>query len=356
MPFFAWLPPARRWASALLLGGALAGLAAGARARRAAFIGAALFAFVVLQDQNRFQPEFFQFALFALALTQLPPRDASFALRAFTVALYLFSGAQKLNRSFVDATGQLLLRQLAPAVAASRWRCAAALAMPLFECSLAPLLALRATRRWGVALSAVMHLSILAAVGPAGLRYDSVVWPWNVFMVVSNVLLFLSDAPPPGPFWRRAAPAAVAAAFLLRATGHLDTFPAFALFSDHIENSMILVEADAARSLPPELRPFLIEPASDGSGRTWVKLDHNRWIMAALNVPPYPQHRVQTGVALALCRRFDLGARLRVDHYASPSVWEGPRLARRLRGCAEVEADAARYRLNARPSAWPGPS
>lgn len=337
VPFFSFVPYLRGLVPQLLLGALLVSMAAAlfGKRREAAGLAAGLAVVIVLQDQARFQPWAWQYFLWFLALALLSAEEAATFLRWLTILIYAASGLQKLNAGFIEGPGRMLFGDWGPLL----------LAAPLFELSLVPLLAIRSARLVGLAGSLILHATVLILLAQSGL--NSVIWPWNAFMMLSNVLLFLeSGADQLGrrPRWALAAVALLPALRLVGA----DAYPGFALYSGQIENSMLLVEEKAGRRLPGELRSFLVEPVEE-DGKVWLKLDHNAWSYWALNAPPYPQHRVQTAGAAWLCRRYygpgETG--LRLAHYSQPG-WLSGRMDRRpLAGCRAIAEDAKSYRLNA---------
>lgn len=304
--------------------------------RAAAGLAAGLAVAVVLQDQARFQPWAWQYFLWFLALSLLPAVEAAAFLRWLTILIYAASGLQKLNAGFVEGAGRFLFGDWGLLL----------LAAPVFELALALLLAVRRLRLVGLAGSLIMHAAVLLLLAHSG--FNGVVWPWNVFMMLSNVLLFL-EMGEERELGRRAR-LALAALALIPAARLLggDAYPGFALYSSQIENSMILIEEKSSGLLAREIRPFLSEPAQE-DGKTWLKLDHNAWSYWALNVPPYPQHRVQTAVAHWICERFPgIEAGVRLVHYSPPGWFDGSMKRRLLDGCVAVERETGSYRLNAR--------
>ena len=66
----------------------------------------------------------------------------------------------------------------------------AGLALPMFEILAAlGLLFAKNKQRYALLLIA-MHIFILIFLSPLGINYNSIVWPWNVLMILYLIILF----------------------------------------------------------------------------------------------------------------------------------------------------------------------
>ncbi len=154
-----------------------------------------LLVLVVLQDQSRLQPWFYQYALMLLAIA-LAGRDRPVAALntccLIIAATYVWSGLAKLNPSFIGDTFPFLVK---PFIGAEQgvglWlvRHLAFLA-PLLECALGVGLLIKRSRPLAVLAAIAMHVFILITIGPFGRGVNAVVWPWNLAMIAFLLILF----------------------------------------------------------------------------------------------------------------------------------------------------------------------
>jgi hypothetical protein len=265
-----------------------------------------------LWDQSRWQPWFYQYLglLAAVAWGFWQPEAqrqecALNACRLIVAATYFWSGLHKMNVVFVTDTFPWLVKPLLsvvppeahPLVLQGGWLAA------LLECAVGAGLLLPPLRGAAVWLALGMHAFLLACLGPTGHNYNSVVWPWNVAMVLFVLILFWRT---PGlgalaVLWPRRCPPARVALLLfgivpgLHVFGLADAYLSAALYSGNSPVADVVVSAAVRERLPAGVRPYFQE-AEDGTFRLFVF----NWSMGELNVPPYPEERVYRVVARKL--------------------------------------------------------
>src|SRR5215203_1960461 len=152
---------------------------------------------LVLQDQNRLQPWFYQysFMLGAVGLCNLGRLSAEGALntcRLIVAFTYFWSGLQKAQVSFAENVYPWLIEPLVshlPSEAASALG-HGAYAVPVMETAIGLGLLVRPLRKPAVVAAILMHAFILFSLGPWGHDWNSVVWPWNLAMVAFDIILF----------------------------------------------------------------------------------------------------------------------------------------------------------------------
>ena len=158
------------------------------------------------------------------------------------------------------------------------------------------------TRRAGVVAIVGMHLSLLAVLGPWVLGWNSVVWPWNLALMILTAFLF----------WN----CAVSAAAVLRPTGDWlrpllfafvivipslslaeisDTGLSFDLYSGNPLIGSVVVTPDALKRLDASPRAV-----AEHFGEGYI-IRFSDWSLAAANVPAYPAQRVLRRVAESFC-------------------------------------------------------
>lgn len=363
VPFLKGIPevPAEAsWGVFGLLLVTIAAAAVGLAWRASLGVSLAILGVLVLGDQHRFQPWVYQYAMTALLLATLPNDKALGFVRWWYASLYLHSGLSKLDLSFVEEMGPLFLNTIARLVGLSpsawpqAWRTAAIVAMPAWEIVVAALLVIPATRRAGVVGAIVLHATLLAVLGPFGLRHSGIVLVWNAAMIVEVVFAFgprLNSGLLPSAagvrfgrgvrwlFW-----AGVLLPFGER-SGWLDAWPSHALYASHVERTEVYVLDDESEEWPEEVRRHL----GNAGGTPWRRLDLTGWSREVRGVPVYPQGRACNGLAEALAARYGGRRPIRVIQWGRADRWTGRRDRIEVIGLDAIRGQGGRYRLNARP-------
>ena len=287
-----------------------------------------------LGDRCRWQPWFYQYFFMLAAIVPLAgrrpangkPAPALDACRLVVAFTYVWSGCPKLNANFFretwpDMAGPLL-QTLPPAIRDGS-RCFVYLLPPLEICIGIGLLG-RRLRRPAVILAAAMHLLVLAVLGATG--ENTVVWPWNVAMVVFVFILFWrDDTTTPRdilvPRGNRHALVAllfgVMPAFGL--AGLWDSYLSMALYSGNTQQAVIYVSPAVVERLPAAIRSHVWQ------GTTPFFLDINRWAYGDLNVPVYPEAGVFRQVTARICQLADGSPDIRLRIKERPDPWTGRR-------------------------------
>ena len=168
------------------------------------------------------------------------------------------------------------------------------------------LLSVRA-RPVAVILALVMHLFILTCLGPWGLDWNSVVWPWNIAMMLFVVVLFWRDRTPfLRPLLReslhvRRFPIASLAVLLCGGMplfsfwNHWDSYLSMTLYSGDTVRAEIDLAANDVPHLPPAVQRYAVI-----EGDTAV-VNIQTWSLGITNAPPYPEMRVYKNVARSVC-------------------------------------------------------
>lgn len=322
---------------ALLL--ALAGVALAPRARWWAAAAVALAVVLALDDQSRWQPWFFQYVvmLAALALAR-DEGDTLAAWQTVLVGLYLWSGIQKLNVTFMTHLFPWLVEPVAGVLPAGVHRALLGgwFVVPVLEIAVAVGLLVPRLRNAAVVGAVTTHLVVLVLLGPLAHRTNAVVWPWNLAMAALAVLLF----------WRRRAAslslvprrlgmhaaAIVLVGFLpaLSFSGHWDAYLSGALYSGNIRAAALAVADPVVARLPEPARRHV---ARNRAGAN--VLDLWEWSMAELGVPSYPEDRVFRAVARDVCRLAAHPADVVLVVFGRPGALTGERAIGR-RDCAAL--------------------
>jgi hypothetical protein len=291
---------------------------------------------LALGDQSRWQPWFYQYVVM-LAMLALPARwreEALPAWRLILVAIYCWSGAQKLNVTFVTRIFPWLVGPLTGWLPEPLARVAAlsGVVVPLAEMAIGLALLTRRLRNAAVAAAVATHLFILLAVGPFGHVTNIVIWPWNVAMIALVILLFWRQ-PDVGPLdivvpRRPGAHAVVVVLFgllpALSFVGWWDAYLSSALYSGNIKAAVVAMSDSVRNRLPPAVQRHLTRER----GQVNV-LDFWEWSVAELNAPSYPEDRVFRAVTRRLCQHADRPSDVLLVVFERPEAMTGARPARR---------------------------
>ncbi len=329
-------------------------------------------------DQHRLQPWAWQFFLLAVLLSLADDTTARRGWRWLVIGIYFWSAVSKLDYTFCHEQGPALLGGLKQAMGLrgmpNRWTEAldviGSLGIALGELSVAALLAWPRARWLGLWTATIMHLALLAALGPFGLNHSLGVLLWNVFFIVQNWLLFrdaIASHPPSGEtvltqVWQwlrdlvtwpssrpnRLALGAIAAAMawpVLEPFGYCDHWLAWAVYSARAEDC--LIELGDSRN-DAEMERLIGRFVMRGN---FIRgyLDVGEWSLGNLGTPVYPQARFHIGVALAFNDQFELTQPL-IMRWTTPNRWTGEGYrAPTLRGVEEIEAESESFMWNSRP-------
>jgi len=251
----------------------------------------ALAILLVLQDQGRLQPWFYQYSFMLAAaglsnLGRLTTEGALNACRLIVAFTYFWSGLQKAHVSFAENVYPWLIEPLAthlptePASALGH----GAYAVPVIEAAIGLGLLVRPLRKPAVIAAILMHVFILFSIGPWGHDWNSVVWPWNAAMVAFDFILFWSppDNPsffavvkPGGSTFRAVVLALFAIMPALNFVGLWDSYLSASLYSGSTEDGYVYT--------------------TDGSSQTISASIFDK-AMEETNVPAYPEERVYKSV------------------------------------------------------------
>jgi uncharacterized membrane protein YphA (DoxX/SURF4 family) len=250
-----------------------------------------------LFDQSRWQPWFYQY-LFMLAAIGLHTPDTC---RLIIVSIYFWSGIQKLNSGFLYDTFPWMLNPFVSSVPA-----ALAVAAALTESLIGVGLVIRKSRRLAVVAVVAMHVFILVSIGPFGHNSNRVVWPWNIAMILSVILLFwrTPDVSARDVVWgeKRTFQVAVLLVFTILPAFSLvdlwDSYLSFSLYSGNQRQATIYMADWVADRLPERLQEVV---ALDDSEWQVDTLDVEEWSYDELNVPPYAETRVLKNIGRRVC-------------------------------------------------------
>lgn len=323
-PVFDWIKPFPQVLQLLLYGGMLAFLAAliWQPSLHWAVAGvAAVWLIMVIQDQMRLQPWAYQYVLMIVPFWWVAKEGHHAAilsmLQAVMVAVYFWGGIHKIGSQFGALYDTVLMKSWLDGSAGFVHTVlhSGASVIPWIEIAMAVLLVFPLTRRVGVVLAWGMHLIILVWLGPFGMGINSVIWPWNLAMMILVALLFWNQKEPmlslrafqktpKGLNW-----VAVCVVFfaglmpVLSISGNWDRYLSFHLYSGHQQRVILVLQPSGVEKLGDAYRPFLV---NDRFFPGMSELEFMPWALMELNAPFVSEDRVAYRIAHTLVERFDL--------------------------------------------------
>lgn len=266
---------------------------------------------LVFLDQSRLQPWLYLYGWMLIVFasvskdSETKEKHALMLFRFMIAATYIWSGLQKLNLGFIETGFPWLVSPIVEHLPD-------ALRMPVYSLGvLAPLvevaigagLLFRKTRTISVIGAVLMHLFILYLIGPFGHNTNSVVWPWNIVMVLFSIILF----------WRMQGSAKeivwIKTSILqkiiflffgilpaLSFIGLWDSYLSMALYSSNVQRAALSVPTTHLNQTAYNLAPYA---NPEGVERAVISFDD--WSLGEMNVPAYPQTRIYTAILKKLC-------------------------------------------------------
>ena len=315
--------------SALLA--ALCGVALAPRPRWWAVAATVLALILAADDQSRWQPWFYQYVTMLAALAVARDiGDTLAAWRAVLVGLYLWSGIQKLNATFMTHLFPWLVEPLVGVLPAGLQRILLAgwMVVPVMEITVAVGLLVPRLRNAAVVGAIATHVVVLGLLGPLAHGTNAVVWPWNAAMAALVALLFWNGGHASAPHVlvprRLGAHAAALVLFgvlpALNFAGRWDAYLSGALYSGNLKVAALSVTDAVAARLPDAARRHV---ARNRMGAN--VLDVWEWSMGELAVPSYPEDRIFRAVARDVCRLADDSADVVLVVFGRPGTLTGQR-------------------------------
>ena len=291
-----------------------------------------------LWDQSRWQPWFYQYWWMLVALGESsvsgwlgrstepgiastvstdtplsPSRPSAHSHLGLNLCLlilgltYFWSGLQKCNPAFFQTVYPWFIEKILPKLPAALQNLVegAAWTVPLLEIVLGLGMLCRPVQWLALLGAMVMHLFILWCLGPWGHNWNTVVWPWNVAMILCCLILIGHAGKTSGRdlLWPRSRKHALILLLFgvmpfFSFIGLWDKYLSAALYSGNTLQAWVRVSAEASQNLPANLKGGLI-PLQNG----WSEVDTFSWSISELNVPPYPEPRIFRSMARQV-RRF----------------------------------------------------
>lgn len=340
------------------------------RFRRLWWVIAGCLAVSFCLDQHRLQPWAYQSFLYAIVFASMDPTTARRWLIPLAASVYGYSAAGKFDFQFAHSVGQDFLKAATdmwgglPAELSEGQRVRLALLFPACELIAAVGLLVPKTRRIAAGLLMVMHVGLIAILGPWNRDHSLGVLVWNLLLLAQAYLLLM-----PTPRASRAVDSAASgdrqdsrstrltgvaarmlvvtalAAPLLERRGYWDHWTSWSLYSPHTSHVDIEIHQSAIDRLSDSHQTHLRDDTDQDS---WYLLDAGAWSLSARRVPVYPQARYQLALAADIAREYELSDDIRARLSGVSDRLTGRRTHQLMRNRREIDEALRRFWL--RPS------
>jgi hypothetical protein len=255
-----------------------------------------------LLDQNRWQPweyqYFLTFAFFFFYHKNLRQFVTYFSF--LLIVIYFNSGLHKLNGGFLyKVWNEMILTRLFGFEAHqidSPFIHYAGLSLGLIELFAALGCLFMVNKKFYALFLVCMHVFILFLVGPTGLNYNPIVWPWNIVMMMFILIVFY-NAEERISFVKLTSgfnkiPFTILGILPFFCFLNLyDNFFSFNLYSGSLKHFLICVDE---KQLGNEYKPYISKTKKRCGTNTAIL--GNNWALTEMNIVIYPEERFYKGI------------------------------------------------------------
>jgi hypothetical protein len=167
-------------------------------------------------------------------------------------------------------------------------------------------LLIKQTRKITAIILIGLHLVVLILLGPWGLQYNLIIWPWNIAMIIF-LLIFIYNKPAIIFSWKTVFYKWNKLVFIswvllpaLYIWGYWDGFLSFSIYSGSEPKVFICVKDSTKLSLPATY--YLHDGQNKCNGKAMISLQ--RWAMQEMNVPVIPQIRVYKKIEANFLKKY----------------------------------------------------
>lgn len=260
--------------------------------------------YLCFDDQNRLQPWFYNYILILFILLFYKYRvDESnnyttvfISLQILVALIYIFSGIQKMNASFVPHTFEWMVSSFDTILSKRQLNLVTKFGyvIPYFELIIGVGLLIKPLRYIIIPLVIIMHLFILIMSGSMGKNYNVVILPWNIIMIALVLLLFanvkqerffdISFLFKGLSFYIVITLMLIFPIFSLK--NQYDSYLSSSLNSSNLNDCKLILSDKAYKQLPYYIRCYVIKK------KDYNELQIKKWALNELNVPCVPEYRI----------------------------------------------------------------
>lgn len=284
-------------------------------------------------DQNRWQPWEYQylFMLFIFIIYKNKAEHIITSIACILIGTYFYSAINKFNGGFLlSVWDHTILRRyfkLSEERIHNNIIHYAGYALPVIELACSLGLMFTITKKPAVYILTAMHVFILFLLGPIGLAYNKIVWPWNIVMIILLWMVFFKHEINAKTIWKNANKLVAFCWILLPVlnfTGGWDNYLSCNLYSGNTPSMMICINDDKVNI--PEAQ-FFNKTSAPGICRDGYALNIQNWALTEMNVPPYPEERICRAIKKEWLNKYPS---LNTTFYVKPRLYLQPTKAYKL--------------------------
>ncbi len=258
--------------------------------------------FSLIADQNRWQPWEYQY-LFIILLFLVNRKHLNYFFSGVTIimiSIYFYSGLCKLNPGFLQSIwSYMLLNRFLGIPHVTNYSPIlfyAGYCIGTFEIAFAVGLCFKKTRKIAALLLIAVHGFNLLFLGPLGINYNSIVWPWNIAMIAYLYFLFIRQHLSQNNFlyWKKGWNKLTIVCWMLLPMlyyfGSWDAYLSSALYSGNIKDMIICIKGNDASSADLPASAYAADFRNNCDGHKMIIV--SKWAISEMNVPVYPEKRV----------------------------------------------------------------
>jgi uncharacterized membrane protein YphA (DoxX/SURF4 family) len=241
-------------------------------------------------DQNRWQP--WQYMYILIATNFLLVKQPRHMLLIILASIYWYSGLHKLNHNFVEHIWLQWLHADAWKAGLKQWGTISGYLAACIEFIAGLGLLFVRTRKIATFTLLIMHVFILFMIGPLGKHTNTIVWPWNIAMMLLLMSLISDESSIKATFFKSVYTCVmIIPVCILPALSFFnawDSYLSFSLYSGKVPRAYLCVERI---NEVPELKRYAAKSdrLNKCKGTTFIAL--NKWCMSELKVAYYPETR-----------------------------------------------------------------
>ena len=266
---------------------------------------------MLLQDQMRWQPWVYLYFLLLIPFL-LQSNNATnrrlvlICLQWIVAGVYIWSGIHKWNLNFVEGTFAHIIKSSGIGAEFQTWKKVGYM-IPFIEVSTGLALITPKFRKAGIYIAIITHVVILLYLSSVALEPNSIVYPWNIAMIVLVYLLFWKTSDTLFVTFREIQvnfllliPVVMIWLFpLLNLFGYWDHYLSFSLYSSKPSRFYIAIEKGEIHKIDKRLKNYFADIQGLQGGQL---IDVDKWAFSQLNVPFYPEMRLFKKLSTEFCR------------------------------------------------------
>ncbi|MEO7487958.1 MAG: MauE/DoxX family redox-associated membrane protein, partial [Ferruginibacter sp.] len=254
-----------------------------------------------LLDETRWQPweYLYLFILVIFILNRYKSAEIAACLVIILATVYVYSGLHKFNESFITNMWQTTILKrffkAPPVIYKAGWMHYSGYLLPVIETVAGLGLLFSKTKKVAAGLLLLMHIFILLLIGPIGLHYNKIVWPWNTAMIALLYFLVIRNEKLSINRWslfdvrNKIILTAWAILPAFNFIGFWDNYLSWNLYSSSMPGMIICIKDTAATT---QLSNYYSRNHTSKMCNGNALLNIQYWALKEMAVPPYPEERV----------------------------------------------------------------